>query len=81
MKRMFHAFRTEDPKVLHAYHRRSNVETVMFMIKVQFGDSVTARSVTGATNDLLAKVLCHNLASLVMAIARYKIQAKFFEAA
>lgn len=78
MKQMFHAFRAEDPKILRSYHQRSNVETVAFMIKAQFGDSLAARSKTGQQNELLAKVLCHNLACLVMAAAEFGLDMHRF---
>ncbi|MDE2482156.1 MAG: transposase [bacterium] len=78
MEQMFHAFRAEDPDVLSRYHQRSNVETVMFMIKQQFGDRVAARSKHGQINELLAKVLCHNLQCLVMATAELGIMPRFF---
>jgi transposase len=78
MRQMFHAFRTEDPVILQRYHQRSNVETVMFMLKTQFGERLATRSQTGQVNELLAKVLCHNLHSLVMASARFGLSLKFF---
>lgn len=78
MKQMFHAFRAEDPDVLSRYHARSNVETVPFMIKTQFGDAVAARSVEGQKNEVLGKVLCHNLHALVMASAIFGIGTDLF---
>jgi hypothetical protein len=78
MKQMFHSFRSEDPAILRRYHQRSNVETVMFMLKSQFGERLAARSAAGRVNELLAKVLCHNLHCLVMATARLGIEARFF---
>lgn len=43
------------------YHKRSNVESTFSMIKRKFGDSVRARTDTAMTNEVLCKILCHNL--------------------
>lgn len=79
MERLFHAFRSEDPEVLRRYHRRSQVESVAFMIKSQFGGAVKARSVVGRVNELFAIVLCHNLNTLVMVAAEYHLDVKLFD--
>ena len=78
MRQMFHAFRAEDPSVLRHYHQRSNVESVMFMIKAQFGEHIAARSEVGQINEILAKVLCHNLHCLVMATQHLNLDLRFF---
>jgi transposase len=43
------------------YHKRSNVETTFHMIKAKFGDSLPSKSEQGQVNELLTKVLAHNL--------------------
>ena len=43
------------------YHKRSNVETAFSMIKGKFGDAVRSKSDIGQLNEVLCKVLCHNL--------------------
>ena len=50
---------------LERYHKRSNVETTFSMIKRKFGDSLRSKSDVAMTNEVLAKVLCHNLAVLI----------------
>ena len=47
------------------YHQRSNVETTFSMIKGKFGDSLRSKSDTGQVNELLLKVLCHNICVLI----------------
>lgn len=42
-------------------HKRSNVETAFSMIKSKFGDSVRSKTDVGQVNEVLAKVLCHNI--------------------
>ena len=51
--------------VLEHYHRRSNVETVFAMVKAKFGDTVLAKSADGQTNEVLTKVIAHNLCVLI----------------
>jgi transposase len=63
--RMFHLFAYRREEFLEGYHRRSNVESVMSMIKRKFGDSVKSKSTIGQGNEALAKVLCHNLCVLI----------------
>ena len=47
------------------YHHRSNVETTFSMIKGMFGDALRSRSDTGQVNEILLKVLSHNICVLV----------------
>jgi hypothetical protein len=48
---------------------RSIVETVFSMIKGKFGDSVRSKTDVGQVNEVLAKVLCHNICVLIAAHA------------
>jgi len=59
------------------YHKRSNVETAFSMIKAKFGDAVRSKSDIGQLNEVLCKVLCHNLCVLVQAIHELGIQPTF----
>lgn len=47
------------------YHRRSNVETTFSALKRKFGTAVRAKKCTSQVNEVLTKILCHNLACLV----------------
>ncbi len=69
----------EDPSILRRYHQRSNVESVMFMIRAQFGERIAARSDVGQVNEVLAKALCHNLHCLVMASQQLQLDLRFFQ--
>jgi len=59
------------------YHKRSNVETAFSMIKGKFGDAVRSKSDTGQLNEVLWKVLCHNLCVLIQAIHEMGIEPTF----
>ena len=43
------------------YHLRSNVETTFFMMKAKFGDLIRSKTERAQINELLLKVLCHNI--------------------
>ena len=62
--RMYHYFMLRREDFLAHYHRRSNVETVFSMCKAKFGDSVRSKSDTGMVNEVLCKVLCHNICGI-----------------
>jgi transposase len=60
---MYHYFMYNREEFLAHYHKRSNVETAFSMIKAKFGDAVRSKSDIGQMNEVLCKVLCHNLDS------------------
>jgi hypothetical protein len=52
---------------LQHYHQRSNVESTI-TVKAKFRDSVRRKSEVAAKNEVLAKLLCHNICCLISAI-------------
>jgi transposase len=66
-RRMFFYFAMNREDFLSHYHRRSNVESAFSMIKRKFGDSVRAKTDTAMKNEVLAKILCHNLCCCISA--------------
>ena len=47
------------------------------MIKSKFGDSVRSKTEVASKNEVLAKVLCHNICCLISAIYELGIQPVF----
>jgi transposase len=74
---MYHYFMYNREEFLTHYHKRSNVETVFSMIKAKFGDAVRSKSDIGQLNEVLCKVLCHNLCVLIQAIHELGIEPTF----
>ncbi|MCA9177232.1 MAG: transposase [Planctomycetales bacterium] len=72
--RMWHAFEYHREDFLAHYHKRSNVESAFSAIKRKFGDSVRSKSDTGQANEVLCKVLCHNLSVLIHASHTFGIE-------
>jgi hypothetical protein len=66
--RMFHFFHLHREQFLSRYHQRSNVESTFSMIKAKFGDSVRSKCDVAMKNEVLAKIVCHNICCLISAI-------------
>jgi transposase len=76
--RMYHLFAYQRDTFLAHYHQRSNVETTFSMIKRKFGDSLRSKSTTGQVNEVLCKVIAHNLCCLIAAIHEIGLEAPVF---
>ena len=59
------------------YHKRSNVETTFSMIKAKFGDCLRSKTAVSQTNEVLCKVLCHNLCCVIQSIYELGIEPAF----
>jgi transposase len=59
--KMFHYFQIHREEFLSRYHQRSNVESTFSMIKRKFGDSVRSKTDVAMKNEVLAKLVCHNI--------------------
>lgn len=66
--RMWHFYSYNRDAFLERYHKRSNAETVFSMIKMKFGGSVRAKTPIAQVNEVLCKVLCHNICALIQSI-------------
>lgn len=66
--KMFYYFQLCREEFMAHYHKRSNVETTFFMIKSKFGDMLRSKTRTAQTNELLLKILCHNIVVLNSAV-------------
>ena len=70
-------FNEHRDEFLEQYHKRSNVETTFSMIKAKFGGWVRSKTLTAHMNEVLLKILCHNIAVLVKAKHGLGIEIKF----
>jgi transposase len=75
--RMYHLYMFNRQTFLEHYHQRSNVESVFSMVKAKFGDSVRSKSDEGQVNEVLCKVLCHNICVLIQSIHELGIEPTF----
>jgi len=76
--KMYHLFMFNKDTFFAHYHRRSNVESTFAMIKAKFGDSIRSKGDVAQINELLLKVLCHNICVLIQAIYELNIDKTFW---
>jgi transposase len=79
-KRMFLYYQMNQERFMRCYHRRSNVETTFSMIKGKFGERLRSKSATGQVNEVLCKILCHNVCCLIQSIYELGVEPTFWEA-
>ena len=72
--RMWHYYNFNRNAFLEHYHKRSNVETTFSMIKAKFGTSVRAKTPIAQVNEVLLKILCHNICVLIMSMYELNLQ-------
>lgn len=84
-RRMWGLFMYKQPEFLAHYHARSNVESTFSAIKRKFGGAVRSKCFAAQVNEVLCKVLCHNLSVLTHAMHELGVEPTFnapvFEAA
>jgi hypothetical protein len=78
-QKMFHYFQFKQEEYMAHYHRRSNVESTFSMIKRRFGDSVRSRSDVAMVNEVLCKVVAHNLCCLIQEQHELGIEPLFWQ--
>jgi transposase len=76
-EKMYHFFRFKRDEFLAHYHKRSNVESTMSMIKAKFRDHVRSKTDVAMKNEVLCKVLCHNICCLISAMYELGIAPDF----
>jgi hypothetical protein len=74
---LWYCYKRED--YLSHYHKRSNVESTMAMIKSKFGDLLRSKTDTAMKNESLCKVICHNICCLIQSIHELGITANFWQ--
>ncbi len=75
--RMFHYYNLNRADFMAHYHKRSNVETTFSMIKAKFGGFVRAKLPVAQTNEVLCKILCHNICCLIQSTYELGIEPAF----
>ncbi len=65
-KKLYHYFALHNDDFLIHYHKRSNAESSVFMIKSKFGDSVRSKNWNAQVNEVLCKVIAHNICCCIM---------------
>jgi transposase len=77
--RLYHFFKYHEEEFYEHYHKRSNNETAFSMIKSKFGERLRSKSKSAQVNELLLKILCHNLCVIVQSIFELGIEPTFWD--
>lgn len=76
-RKMYHYFIYKHDEFLQHYHKRSNAETVFHMLKTKFRDNLRSKSKIAQINELLLKILCHNIVVVIHEINELGLKSKF----
>jgi transposase len=77
--KMFHYFQFRKEEFLGHYHKRSNVESTFSMVKAKFRDHVRSKGDVAMVNEVLCKLICHNICCLIQESYELGIAATFWE--
>jgi transposase len=64
-EKAFHYFQLNQEEYMAHYHKRSNIESTISAVKRKMGDSVRNKTDAAMVNEVLCKLLCHNLTCLI----------------
>lgn len=77
-QKMYHFFHFNREDFLARYHQRSNVESTFAMMKAKFGDGVRSKTDVAMKNEVLCKMVCHNICCLIQAMYELGIEPTFW---
>jgi transposase len=75
--RMLHFYRYHQEDFNAHYHKRSNVESTFSMIKARFGERLRSKTARAQVNEVLCKVLCHNICVVIQSIHELGLEVEF----
>jgi transposase len=76
-RKMYHYFMYQHEEFKKHYHKRSNAESVFSMMKRKFLDNLRSKSKTAQINELLLKILCHNICVVIQEMNELGIKGGF----
>lgn len=76
-KKMYHFFMLNNEEYLQHYHSRSNAESTVHMIKSKFGDRVRSKLWTAQINEVLCKIIAHNICCVIMEMNELGLESNF----
>jgi transposase len=78
-ERTFHYYQFRREDFLKHYHQRSNAESTFSMVKAKFRDHVRSKTDAAMTNEVLCKLLCHNICVLIQSQCELGIEPVFWQ--
>lgn len=77
--KMYHYFQFNREDYLNRYHKRSNVESTFAMIKNKFGSFIRSKGHIAMENEVLAKIVCHNICVLIQEMYGFGLNIEFLK--
>lgn len=77
--RLYHFYSYNQEWFKAHYHKRSNSESTNAMIKAKFGERLRSRTGVAQYNELLCKVLCHNICVTIQSMYELGIEPSFWD--
>lgn len=78
-ERLFHYYQFRREDFLKHYHQRSNAESTFSMVKAKFRDHVRSKTDIAMKNEVLCKLLCHNICVLIQSQCELGIEPMFWQ--
>lgn len=75
--KLIHFYALHRVEFMKAYHKRSNVESTFSAIKRVFGDFVRSKNKTAQINEVLLKIIAHNIRQLIFAMFELGVDPTF----
>jgi transposase len=76
--KLFHLYNYRREEFLSHYHARSNAESTFSAMKRVLGDTLRSKTVTAQTNELLLKVIAHNIVCVIHSIFELDVPVPSF---
>jgi hypothetical protein len=67
-QKVFHLMSLNQEEYMAHYHQRSNVESTFSAMKRKFGETLRSKTDVAMKNEILAKVVCHNISCVIHAM-------------
>lgn len=75
--RMLNYYRFQQDEFKAHYHKRSNVESAFSMMKAKFGERLYAKTDEAQVNEVLCKILAHNICCVIASIYELNLEPTF----
>lgn len=76
-KKMYYYFMYKHDEFKKHYNQRSNIETCWHMLKTKFRDNLKSKGKTAQINELLLKILCHNICVVIQEVNELGVKGDF----
>lgn len=77
--KLFHYYSLHKEEFTEHYHKRSNVESTFWMVKSKFGEEVRSKLPVAQINEVLCKILRHNICCVIQSMYELGIEVDFWK--